>query len=256
MNSNYENYFSNRRITSKTYESHTLPNYILDLIGDNSEISILDFGCGFGQNLKALNNIGFNNTIGYDIEPAAINYCIKNGVNIIDGIKFSLSDVNQKYDLILATHVLEHISKDSIIKTVKELKTLLNDNGLLFISVPNAQSNTGCYWHYEDFTHTTLFTSGSLFYVLREAGFIEISLCDKDCLSGLNVYKKILRSFFLKIYRINNYFWNKITSSSYHKPSPVVNSYEIKMVAKNVKSKEDYKYHSDLLDGYNIKNSS
>lgn len=40
--------------------------------------------------------------------------------------------------------------------------------------MPNAQSNTDCYWAYEDFTHYTLFIAGSLLYVLREAGFTNI----------------------------------------------------------------------------------
>ncbi|MGC9101323.1 MAG: hypothetical protein ACP5HC_08750 [Caldisericum sp.] len=40
--------------------------------------------------------------------------------------------------------------------------------------VRNVQSNTGAYWAYEDFSHFTLFTSGSIYYVLKMAGFDEI----------------------------------------------------------------------------------
>ena len=98
--------------------------------------------------------------------------------------------------------------------------------------VPNAQSNTNCYWAYEDFTHTTLFTSGSIFYVLKMAGFKEIRFVDTDCTAGLPYHKKILRKLLMKIFYFRVEFWNRVTSSSFHKPSPKIYSYEIKVLAK------------------------
>ena len=62
-------------------------------------------------------------------------------------------------DVIIMSHVLEHFPKDNIIPTLKKAYNILNPNGKLIVSVPNAQSNTGSYWAYEDFTHSTLFTS-------------------------------------------------------------------------------------------------
>ncbi len=56
--------------------------------------------------------------------------------------------------------------------------------------MPNAQSHTGCYWAYEDFTHNTLFTAGSLLYVLKMAGFAHIEIIDKDALVGVKGGKK------------------------------------------------------------------
>jgi len=62
--------------------------------------------------------------------------------------------------------------------------------------VPNAQSPVGCYWAYEDFTHTTLFTAGSLYYVLKMAGFKEITFVDPLCIEGLPLWKKMVRKTF------------------------------------------------------------
>jgi hypothetical protein len=36
----------------------------------------------------------------------------------------------------------------------------------------------------------------------------------------------------LAVYKVNRQLWNKVTSSSYHRPSPVVYSYEIKRLAR------------------------
>lgn len=64
--------------------------------------------------------------------------------------------------------------------------------------VPNAQSNTNCYWAYEDFTHNYLFTAGSFLFVLREAGFTNIEFVDIDGMSGQKEFKVILKKYFLQ----------------------------------------------------------
>jgi cyclopropane fatty-acyl-phospholipid synthase-like methyltransferase len=230
--SSWEGYFDARGVSPSYYADYRVPEYILEPLGHNKSIKILDFGCGLGQNILALRKLGFGNICGYDIEPAAIEFCKKNGIDIIDGHLTSVDKIQDRYDVIIATHVLEHLPKNEVIDVLTNLRSLLNDHGLIFISVPNAQSNTGCYWMYEDFTHQTLFTAGSLIFVLKRAGFSEPCLHDPDCLIGGSKWKNLIRKFFLLIYRANNKFWNKVTASSYHDPSPIVNSYEIKMIAK------------------------
>lgn len=138
----------------------------------------------------------------------------------------------QKFDVIILSHIIEHIPKSEIISTLAFIKNeFLVKNGKLLIAVPNAQSNTDCYWAYEDWTHTTLFTSGSIYYVLKAAGFEKIKFLDIDCTLGSSKIKSIIRKFFLKVYKINKNFWNKITCSAYHQPSPQIFSYEIKVKA-------------------------
>lgn len=121
-----------------------------------------------------------------------------------------------KFDYIIMSHVLEHIPKNEIINLLISIRKLLKYNGHLIVMVPNAQSNTGCYWAYEDFTHNLLFTSGSLYYVLRAAGFSNIDFLDIDCLSDSTGIKRYLKKWLLALYRFNYHFWNKVTSSSFH----------------------------------------
>ena len=98
--------------------------------------------------------------------------------------------------------------------------------------MPNAQSNTDCYWAYEDFTHYTLFTAGSLFYVLREVGFTAIEFLDHDGLGNSTGWKKFVKRLLLKAYIKNKLFWNKVTGSAYHQPSPMIFTWELKCLAK------------------------
>lgn len=226
------NYFEYRNIKKQMYSKTTLPIWIKNNIPEKN-LKILDYGCGLGQILVALQNEGYLNSYGVDIEKKSIEYCINSNLNVkeldIDNLK---NPFDTKFEIIIISHVIEHIQKDMIISTLKLIKDqFLSIDGKLLLAVPNAQSNTDSYWAYEDWTHTTLFTSGSLYYVLKAAGFTEVEFIDIDCELGLPKYKVLIKKMLLKLYIANKIFWNKVTSSSYHEPSPRIFSYEIKVKA-------------------------
>ena len=195
---------------------------------------MLDFGCGFGQLIMALKQSGFAKVEGADINSAAIESLNARQVtvhNLTTDADFYKNNA-EKYDFIIMSHVLEHIPKDEIINLLLLVKTLLIPGGKLVVMVPNAQSNTGCYWAYEDFTHHLLFTAGSLYYVLKSANFSDISFLDIDCLTESVGIKKYIKKYLLSLYKLNHKFWNKVTSSHLHKPSPQIFSYELKAIAR------------------------
>jgi len=129
------------------------------------------------------------------------------------------------------SHVLEHIPKDQTISTLSAIRSMLSDVGHFIVMVPNAQSATGVYWRYEDFTHHLLFTAGSLRYALLSAGFEKIEFPDQKCLKGLSTFGKIKRHLMLQLYEWKVNFWNRATASSFHKPSPRIFSFEVKAKA-------------------------
>lgn len=227
------NYFNYRNITEESYKSLQVPLWIKQEI-KNKDSKILDYGCGFGQNLKKLKHNNYKNIYGADIDPTAIQSCQNNNLIVkqldLENLK---NPYNFKFDVIILTHIIEHIQKSKIITTLTFIKKeFLSENGKLLIAVPNAQSNTDCYWAYEDWTHTTLFTSGSIYFVLKAAGFDKIEFLDIDCTLGSSKIKSTIRKFFLMIYVFNKKFWNKITYSAFHQQSPQIFSYEIKVKAK------------------------
>lgn len=225
-------YFLLRGISANTYKDARLPAWIKNEL-TNPNLKILDYGCGFGQTLIALRRENFHHIFGIDIEATAIQHCKSSDLNVAEIDPAHLQNpFGFKFDVILLNHIIEHISKDKIIATLAFIRNdLLAANGKILLSVPNAQSNTGCYWAYEDWTHTTLFTSGSLFYVLRAAGFEKVNFLDIDCSAGKG-FISWLRKPLLALYRANHYFWNKVTCSYYHEPSPKIFSYEIKAMAR------------------------
>ncbi|MCK9367473.1 MAG: class I SAM-dependent methyltransferase [Metallibacterium scheffleri] len=221
-------YFEARQV-HEPIGTTTLPPWFDQFLPLDFNSSILDVGCGLGGMLRALKDRGYMDVRGIENDEGAIRYCIDNNLMVhrYDIRKLSHHDFD-KFDLIIINHVIEHMPKNLIINILSELRLMLRGGGLMYIGVPNAQSNVGSYWMYEDFTHETLFTSGSLYYVAHMAGFNAIEFLDIDCTAGTGYFKRFIRKLLLRLYGLNKQFWNKVTRSIYHGPSPIIFSWEIK----------------------------
>ncbi|MBC7383802.1 MAG: class I SAM-dependent methyltransferase [Bacteroidia bacterium] len=230
-----DSYFNNRVVDPAYYESYQIPRYLKPVIPTDKNIKVLDIGCGYGQFLSKLKEEGYTHLMGIDISNEAINECRKKGLSVtqVNDIREYVVTGSEKFDFIIMSHVLEHIDKDKIIDTLRYIKmNLLAPGGSFTLMVPNAQSFTGTYWRYEDFTHTILFTAGSCIYVLKSAGFETISFIDADGTSLMSFWKKPIIKLMLFIYKFREDFWGMILQTSYHKPSPRIYSFELKVIAK------------------------
>lgn len=229
------NYFRARNVTPGVYEDYHLPSHLIDVLPAHKSSRILDIGCGYCQMLKSLQSMGFENLHGIDILPEAVEYGLKEGlsVSLIGDLADYLRAAETTYDLVLMSHVIEHVNKAEIIDILKLIRTsVLSPSGQLYIATPNAQSLTDCYWAYEDFTHTTIFTSGSIIYVLQRAGYGSIVFLDPDGLKYLSEPKKTLKRALQAIYRAYRRFWNRIMNCSYHKQSPQIWAWELRLIAR------------------------
>ena len=234
MNEPRSRYFEWRRVSPEMYRDYRLPPYVERRLPRDREALIVDFGCGHGQLLGALRKSGYRRLAGVDVDASALEACRKAGFEALDNrTPAALQGLEGKARLFIASHVIEHFRKAQIIAALQSLRRTLAPGGELLVAVPNAQSHTGAYWAYEDFTHEYLFTSGSLYYVLKAAGFGEVELIDIDCLEGLSAGKRLARQALLALYRANYRFWSRATASATHAPSPDVFSFEIKALARN-----------------------
>lgn len=228
-------YFELRGVDADVYAAAKLPVWLFEQIsGAPATANILDFGCGFGQNVRAIKQHGFANVCGADVSPQALKHCRESGIEVFDvSAGFDeLETSGRRFDFIVTTHVLEHIPKDQVIGVLTRLRGLLSADGALLVAVPNAQAYTGCYWAYEDFTHHTLYTSGSLLYILRSAGFSKTELLDRHAVAGSKLLPRAVRLSFAALYRLNYGFWKKTLGSPTHISSVDVFTYELKMKAK------------------------
>jgi SAM-dependent methyltransferase len=233
--SNYDDYFSLRNVSESSCVDYRIPVYLQNILPADTSARILDIGCGYGQILGQLKRVGYTDTLGIDVSRQAVEHCLRHTLNVehISTLQQFCFNSKVKYSFIILSHVLEHLDKSEMIPAIELIRThLLDSGGVMVIMVPNAQSNTGCYWAYEDFTHRTLFTAGSLLYVLKAAGFTEVRFLDPDGLEGANPVILILKKILLTAYKTNVSFWNRVTGSYFHMPSPQIFTYELKVLAK------------------------
>jgi SAM-dependent methyltransferase len=115
-------------------ESTYYPVY--DYLKDKKGLSVLEVGCGYGYLSYALDSEGFK-VLGIDISSRAIDFAKKNF-----GAFFQTTQLDQlenitkeKFDVIIATEVLEHIvdPRNFIVKC----KGFLKKNGCIIITTPN-----------------------------------------------------------------------------------------------------------------------
>ena len=136
----YENWISKTDSINKKNKSSIsmFTRYVNDLekitkyLGkDPHEISVLEYGMGWGFWSRIAQSLNFDIT-GFEISKSRLDFASKSNIKIINSIK-KLQE--NKFDFIYSFAVFEHISHPK--KTLQFLKSILNDDGLIYIYVPN-----------------------------------------------------------------------------------------------------------------------
>jgi len=145
---------------------------LLNLVGP---LKVLDIGSGYGFFSREAINEGFDVTA---VNPSAWENDVFEKLNGFRPIQSFFEDIDfdkEKFDFIILSQVLEHISDP--LQILMKIRTLLSQNGILAIAVPNVNSilvkilkerDNGCLWVPE---HLTYFSKEGLFAILKRSGF-------------------------------------------------------------------------------------
>lgn len=174
------------------WHNHNDPNYVKyikrkfkrsfsDYLPASKDAAVLEIGCANGMALATLRDLGYSNLLGIevDVELAQIALGLSLQVIVQDAGEF-IRETKEKFDFIYLFDVLEHFKENQIPAFLKELHSLLNDNGKLMLIVPNATSPAGSFFRYIDWTHHISFTPTSIAYLLEEAKFMDIIITDES----------------------------------------------------------------------------
>jgi len=133
---------------------------------------VLDVGAGVGLLVKAANEKGLN-AIGVEPSKWLVGQAKKLfNIEIIEGIVPNKELENEKFDLIFAVDVIEHLSGP--VDFLNTLKSYLNENGVILIATPDrgsflANKLGAKWWHYR-IAHIGYFTKKSMDVAVNNAG--------------------------------------------------------------------------------------
>lgn len=143
------------------------------LLAGRSKGSFLDVGCGSGLTVSLASNLGWD-SIGIEIDPAAVREAQRSGLKILEGGYTQLTQFQGKFDCIMCSHVLEHVHDP--LDLLSKLKLAMKTNGILLLSLPNALSpmryHFGANWRgLEAPRHISIPSEFHLLKILSKAGF-------------------------------------------------------------------------------------
>lgn len=194
-----------------------IKNYSVYLPEDKN-CNILDIGPGKGEMLMTLSSFGFANIEAVDISQSIVDY-VKNlnfKCTLSTDIVAFLQDKKKYYSLVTMCDVVEHISKDEILRIITTIYNSLKENGILIVQIPNMQSIVAPIFMYDDFTHEAGYTERSLIQMLRMCGFSSVEcfgfeFLDNGIKSKIHFFLRSILWFFEKVRRkINGTMPHKI----------------------------------------------
>lgn len=189
-----ESFFSDQ-----TQRGLRLYNYCKSFL--NKEMNVLEIGCGAGGVLKVFHDQGLK-SYGCDFDENYLEYGKSKGLNLQKGSFKQLE--SKSYDLIILSHVLEHIAIPA--DFIREIKSILKPNGYLLIEVPGLLAIHRSYTNFHKYfqmAHTFSFHKDALISTAESVGFKTIQ-CNEDVVglfqNSTNQTVQAFRNKFVRVF--------------------------------------------------------
>ena len=125
-NYNIRNMYSNNELDSEYKKAmgisrtEMMQRFVSDF---DRNIKILEVGCNIGIMMVNLQEMGFKNLYGIEIQPKAIEHALERtkGLNITEASAYEIPFKDKEFDLVFTTHVLIHLDPDKISTALKEI---------------------------------------------------------------------------------------------------------------------------------------
>lgn len=211
---------------------------VTDYSGKGSNSTILEIGCGNGNNLVKFRDAGFVVT-GIEPDDSARSVAKKTTDAIYKGTAENLpEDVKHtKFDIILMSHVLEHCRDVNL--ALSNVSSLLKEKGLLILEVPNCRSmGFELYletWPWTDIPrHLNFFTPESLRHACKKHGLNILS----------TKYTGFFRQFSTSWLQTEEKIWRVLNEKSVTDKAPNFRNRSWKLLFRSLYASKERKYDS------------
>jgi 2-polyprenyl-3-methyl-5-hydroxy-6-metoxy-1,4-benzoquinol methylase len=195
-------------IDKYSYDAHSLiyrekrmraRRYASEIAKLSGARSALEVGCMHGLLLTELQIQGLR-VSGVELDPEAVKFCKERGLDVThSSVENHLRKAGNKHDVIIMSHVIEHIADP--IKQLTELRKRMSNNGKLVLITPNSHAKTrklfGRYWGYWQVpVHINHFNIDSIKEMLEKSGFTltDTKFYGGDSLFFLSTFANMLGS--------------------------------------------------------------
>lgn len=175
-------------------ELKQLEHDVLPLLPNNKTANILDIGCGYGVLLQMLQQHDYTNVLGIDLSEEQLAIAQQMGINntrCIDIFEF-LGNSSTQYDVITGMDIIEHFSKNELLRLLQLLKSKLTPTGQLIFRTTNLDGLAHTPLTYGDYTHELFLNQSSATQLFKSVGFTQVSVLPTQLLVK-GVAKKVLQ---------------------------------------------------------------
>ena len=164
-----------KHIKTKKVDAARRAGIIKSLFDQVDRQKTLDFGCGLGELVLALDELGFE---GHGFEPGDVWSKHAKSDRILQGDWQAIEYEDKSFDFVSIIHVLEHLRapKDCL----EKVHSLLKDDGMLWIEVPDMQAYKSKGPKRFHFAHVLGFSNDNLLNVAWQCGFYPIRKIEKS----------------------------------------------------------------------------
>lgn len=132
----------------------------------STNATVLEVGAGY---CEFINNIQAKHKLALDLNPDTARYAAP-GVQVIQSSSTDMSAISSGLiDIAFASNFFEHITRDDILSTMREVARVLKPNGRFLILQPNIRYCWRDFWMF--FDHITPLDQYSLTEALEMSGF-------------------------------------------------------------------------------------
>jgi len=190
-------------------------HYLRGWLPQDPTAPVLDLGCGDGNLLAFLASHGSREVVGVDRSPVQV----ERSRRLAPAAEVLLGDAGDvlrrrpgRFEAIFCIDVLEHLTRDELLETLRLISAALRPGGALIAQVPNADSPFHGSIRYGDLTHELAFTSGVLRHLFAATGFERCEF--RECGPVAKDWKGALRLGTWRLLRRAVQAWNTVEIGS------------------------------------------